>query len=104
MKFTVLAAVAAMCVAVSANAEDKACCKTTKTAQQTNAQCVTFANLNVNADQKSKLERWEADCMKAGCTKESHDKFMRQAKTILNKDQYAQLKKECDMMKPAARS
>ncbi len=33
--------------------------------------------------------------MRAGCTKESHEKFLQQAKGILSDEQYATLKKEC---------
>ncbi len=56
----------------------------------------TFANLNLSADQKAKLEKAEADCDKAGCTKESMQAFMKKAQGILSKEQYAKLKSECD--------
>ena len=85
---------AAMLVASPAFAVGKACCA--KNAANDKAMCADFASLNVTADQKSKLEAWQADCMKAGCTKESRSKFLKQARGILSKDQYAALKAECE--------
>jgi hypothetical protein len=58
-------------------------------------ECTDFASLGVTADQKTKLEAWQADCMKAGCTKESKAKFLKQAKGILSPEQYAKVKAEC---------
>ena len=58
--------------------------------------------MNLTADQKSKLESWQADCMKAGCTKESKTKFLEQAKGILSTEQYAKVKAACD--KPAKKT
>lgn len=81
----------------SAFAADKACCDKEHGAKQASnkGECVSFASLKLSADQKSKLEAMQADCMKAGCTKESHEKFLKEAKTVLSKDQYSALKKEC---------
>ena len=76
---------------------NKACCA--KTAANSKAMCLDFATLNVTADQKSKLETWQAECTKAGCTKESQANFMKQAKGILSADQFAKLKSQCE--KPA---
>jgi hypothetical protein len=73
---------------------NKACCA--KTAANGKAMCLDFASLNVTADQKSKLEAWQAECTKAGCTKESQANFMKQAKGILSADQYAKLKAQCN--------
>ena len=56
----------------------------------------TFAKLELNADQKSKLDTWKADCDKAGCTKESMTAFMKKAEGILTKEQYGTLKSECE--------
>jgi len=95
IKVTVSALVAAaMLVASSAFAGDKACCakgvsNTEKTA------CVDLASLNLTPDQQSKIEAWQAECMKAGCTKESRKTFLKQAKGILSAEQFAQLKAEC---------
>jgi len=95
IKTTVSALVAAaMLIASSAFAGDKACCakgvsNTEKTA------CADLAALNLTPDQKTKIEAWQADCMKAGCTKESRRTFLKQAKGILSAEQFAQLKAEC---------
>ena len=86
---------AALLTAGTAFANDKAAC-CAKSAANEKAMCADFASLNVTADQKSKLEAWQADCMKAGCTKESRAKFLKQARGILSKDQYAALKAECE--------
>jgi hypothetical protein len=83
--------------ATPAFAGGKTCCGsgTKTTANHDAANCVSFANLTLSAEQKSKLETWQANCLKAGCTKESHAKFLQQARSILSADQYATLKKEC---------
>ena len=85
---------AAILSAGSVFAGDKAAC-CAKGASNDKAMCADFASLNVNADQKAKLEAWQADCMKAGCTKESRESFLKKAQGILSKDQYAKLKAEC---------
>lgn len=75
------------------NKGDHACCA--KSAANSGKMCADFTSLGVSAEQKSKLESWQADCMKAGCTQESRDKFLAKAKGILSADQYAKLKAEC---------
>ncbi len=85
---------AAMLISSSAFAGDKACCvkgvsNTDKTA------CVDLATLNLTPDQKAKIEAWQAECMQAGCTKESRQTFLKQAKGILSAEQFAQLKAQC---------
>jgi hypothetical protein len=54
-----------------------------------------LAALNLTADQKAKIVAWQAECMKAGCTKESRQTFLSQAKAILSAEQFAQLKAQC---------
>jgi len=99
IKITTAALVAAaMFISSSAFAGDKACCakgvsNTEKTA------CLDLATLNLTPDQKAKIEAWQADCVKAGCTKESRKTFLKQAKGILSAEQFAQLKAQCK--KPA---
>jgi hypothetical protein len=91
---TVVLVVAAMLTASSAFAGDKACCA--KTASNTGSMaCVNLATLNLTPDQKTKIEAWQADCMKAGCTKESTQTFLSHAKRILSAEQFAQLKAQC---------
>jgi len=95
IKITITALVATtMLIASSAFAGDKACCvkgvsNTDKTA------CVDLATLNLTPDQKAKIEAWQAECVKAGCTKESRKTFLKQAKGILSAEQFAELKAQC---------
>jgi hypothetical protein len=95
IKITTTALVAAaMLIASSGFAGDKACCaKGASHADKT--ACADLAALNLTADQKAKIETWQADCMKAGCTKESRQTFLKQAKGILSAEQFAQLKAAC---------
>lgn len=83
------------CLPTSAFAGAKACCGGATTTAA-NANCMTFANLSITADQKSKLEAWQSECMKGGCTKETRQVFMDKARTILSKKQFAELKSRCD--------
>ena len=90
---TALVAVA-MLTASSAFAGDKACCANGASKANSMA-CVNLATLNLAPDQKTKIEAWQAECMKAGCTKESQKTFLKQAKGILSAQQFAQLKAQC---------
>ncbi|MEP6936976.1 MAG: hypothetical protein ABI871_02800 [Chthoniobacterales bacterium] len=95
IKPTLFALVAiGMFSAASVFASDKACCAK-QASNHEKADCVSFANLNITAEQKTKLEGWRADCMKAGCTEESNRQFLKQAKSILSKEQFAQVKAQC---------
>jgi hypothetical protein len=86
---------AAMLTASSAFAGDKACCA--KGASNTRSMaCLNLATLNLTPDQKTKIETWQTDCMKAGCTKESRQTFLNHAKGILSAEQFAQLKAQCN--------
>jgi hypothetical protein len=85
---------AAMLVASSAFAGDHACCaKGAANARST--ECLNLASLNLKPDQKTKIEAWQAECMKAGCTKESRQTFLSRAKGILSPQQFAELKAQC---------
>ena len=72
--------------------DDMACCAKKASNQQS---CANLASLNLTADQKSKIETWQSECMKAGCTKESRQAFLKKAEGVLSKDQFAKLKAEC---------
>lgn len=72
---------------------DKACCAT---GASNKAACASYEKMNLTADQKTKLEAWQAECTKAGCTKESRSAFLKKAQGILSKDQYSMLKAECE--------
>jgi hypothetical protein len=95
IKITTTALVAiAMLTVSTAFAGDKACCA--KGASKANSMaCVNLATLNLTPDQKSKIEAWQAECVKAGCTKESRTTFLKQAKGILSAEQFAQLRAQC---------
>jgi hypothetical protein len=73
---------------------DKACCAQ-KVANTEKTPCADLTTLNLTADQKTKIEAWQAECVKAGCTKENRHKFLQQAKGILSAEQFAKLKAEC---------
>ena len=95
IKITTTAVVAvAMLMASSAFAGDKACCAKGASKADSTA-CVNLATLNLTPDQKTKIETWQTECMKAGCTKESRKTFLKQAKGILSAEQFAQLKAQC---------
>lgn len=100
MKTTSLGLIAAIAAFVTSGvlaAEktgDKACCAKNASHSE-KVDCINYAVLNLTADQKSKIEAWQADCLKAGCTKASRTTFLKQAKGILSNDQFAKLKQQC---------
>lgn len=95
--FTAVAAIAILSATSSFAGANKGCCAAgTKTAaNHENMQCISFANLNLTPDQKTKLDAMEADCHKGGCNAQTHAKFLQQAKGVLSAEQYAQLEKNC---------
>lgn len=80
---------------------DAACCVR---GASNKAACADFASMKLTADQKTKLEAWQSECMKAGCTKESRTTFLKKAKGILSKDQYAMLKGQCEKSATSAKT
>jgi hypothetical protein len=100
LKSRALAVIALLAVnAGFANAGEKACCATAPSRME----CMRlYTKLNLTPQQKAKLEAYQAQCEKDGCTKQSMDKFFQLAKRILSKEQYAQLKVECEHMHPLA--
>jgi hypothetical protein len=76
------------------NKADHSCCATA--ASNSDTLCLNYATLNLSTDQKSKIEAWQAECTKAGCTKESRRTFLKQAKGVLTADQFAKLKQQCN--------
>jgi hypothetical protein len=85
---------AAMLNASGAFAGDKACCAR-GAANPRSMACVNLTSLNLTPDQKTNIETWQAECMKAGCTKESRQTFLSRAKGILSPEQFAELKAQC---------
>jgi Spy/CpxP family protein refolding chaperone len=86
--------VAAILAASSAFAGDSACCAK-GAANPRSMACMNLASLNLTPGQKTKIEAWQTECMKAGCTKESRQTFLNPAKEILSPEQFAQLKAQC---------
>ena len=104
IKISAIALVAtAMLAASSAFAGDHACCAKGAANAQSVA-CVNLASLNLTSDQKTKIETWQAQCVKAGCTKQSRETFLTQAKAILSAEQFAQLKAQCKNMGASKKS
>ena len=104
IKISAIALVAtAMLAASSAFAGDHACCAK-GAANAHSVACVNLASLNLTSDQKTKIETWQAQCVKAGCTKQSRETFLTQAKGILSAEQFAQLKAECKNMGASKKS
>jgi hypothetical protein len=99
---TVLVA-AAMLAASSAFAGDHACCAN-GAANAHSMACVNLTALNLTSDQKNRIEAWQAECMKAGCTKQSRETFLTHAKGILSSEQFAQLKAQCKNMGASKKS
>ena len=83
----------AMSPAFAGKSGDHSCCA--QTAAHSDAMCLNYASLDLTADQKSKIEAWQAECTKAGCTKESRRTFLKQAKGVLSAEQFAKLKQQC---------
>ena len=56
---------------------------------------VSMASLDLTADQQTKMDAVMAEHKKAGCSEASEAKYMKEAKGILTKEQYAKFKAEC---------
>jgi Spy/CpxP family protein refolding chaperone len=69
---------------------------TKKVGNEAKAPCqVSLASLNLTAEQKTKMDAVMDEHQKAGCSEASEAKYMKEAKGILTKDQYAKFKAEC---------
>ena len=55
---------------------------------------VSLASLNLTADQKTKMDAIMAEHEKAGCNEASETRYMKEAKGVLTKEQYAKFKAE----------
>ena len=55
----------------------------------------SLANLNLTAEQKTKMDAAMAEHHKAGCNEASEAKFMKDAEGILTTEQFAKFKAEC---------
>lgn len=94
MKLTLSIAAAAF-TAASVFAGDKACCATAAGHHTKEACIATFAKLDLNAEQRAKMETLAEDCVKGGCNKETMAKMEKGAKSILSKEQFAAWKAKC---------
>ena len=56
---------------------------------------VSLASLDLTADQKTKMDAVMAEHVKAGCSEATEAKYMKEAKGILTKEQFAKFKAEC---------
>src|SRR5439155_25177458 len=65
---------------------------------------VSLASLNLTADQKTKMDSAMAEHQKAGCSEASEAKYMKEAKTTLDKDQFVKFKAECKGEKDKAKT
>lgn len=57
---------------------------------------ISTASLDLTPAQKSKMSALMAEHEKEGCSKATEAKYMKEAKGILNKEQYAKFKAQCD--------
>jgi Spy/CpxP family protein refolding chaperone len=65
---------------------------------------VALADLNLTPDQQKKMDALMAEHHKEGCSKASEAKYMEEAKSVLNQEQFAKFKAHCsgEKQKPAA--
>jgi len=67
-----------------------------KVGNEEKAACqASVATLNLSAEQKTKMDAVMAEHHKAGCSKESEAKYMKEAEGILTPEQFAKFKAEC---------
>ena len=68
---------------------------TKQVGSQAKAACqVSLASLNLTPEQKTKMDAAMAEHEKAGCSEASEAKYMKEAKGVLTKEQYAKFKAE----------
>jgi hypothetical protein len=65
---------------------------------------VNVAALNLTPEQKTKMDAAMAEHHKAGCSEASETRYMEEAKTILNKEQFAKFQAECKEHKEKAKT
>ena len=97
MKLKALAVIGLCAFATSALlAHDEGACCAKGAANAKKEMCeASFATLNLNAKQKSQMEKLSAECMKAGCTEASMARMEKSAQKVLTKDQFASWKSCC---------
>ncbi len=75
--------------------EGKACCAHGGMKQAKMNCSATFANLNLNAEQKAQMETLAAECEKGGCNEQTMVKMEQGARKVLNDEQFTQWKAAC---------
>ncbi len=78
--------------ATSAFAGDKGHCAGMQASNDGKMACASYANLNLTAEQKSKMDAIAAECHKGGMTEATMAKMDKEAKSILTTEQYASWK------------
>ena len=78
--------------ASSAFAGDKGHCAGMQASNDGKMACASYANLNLTAEQKSKMDALSAECHKGGANEATMAKMDKEAQQILNKEQYASWK------------
>ena len=69
---------------------------TKKVGNEAKAACTaSLAHLDLTPEQKTKMDAAMAEHQKAGCSEATEAKYMKEAKGILTKEQYAKFKAEC---------
>jgi Spy/CpxP family protein refolding chaperone len=93
-KFIALVAASAFAAGTMFAGEHGDCTK--KVGNEAKAACqVTLASLNLTPEQKTKMDAAMAAHEKAGCSEASEAQYMKDAKGVLTKEQYAKFKAEC---------
>ncbi len=93
IKLNALAVVAvAAFAATSAFAGEKGHCAGMQARNDGKMGCASYANLNLTAEQKSKMDALAAECHKGGMTEATMAKMDKEAKSILTQEQYASWK------------
>ena len=96
--------VAGMFVTVSVFAGEHGACTKKVVNDETAACTVLLASLHLTPEQKTKMDAAMEEHHKAGCSEASEAKYMQEAKTVLNKDQFAKFKAECKEGKDKAKT
>ena len=65
---------------------------------------VSLANLNLTAEQKTKMDTAMEEHHKAGCSEASEAKFVKEAEGILTPEQFAKFKAHCSKEKGKAQT
>jgi Spy/CpxP family protein refolding chaperone len=65
---------------------------------------VSLASLNLTPEQQTKMDAAMAEHHKAGCSEASETAYMKEAQSVLTKEQFAKFKAECKGHKDKAKT